>query len=225
MKARAAAAWRHLRAALVLAHVVVLLLFALPNPGVALDRSAWRSPNVQHELEAWSGRLSALGVDVARPQLEERLYRLLVRWGALRAELLAPTELYQRYAGIRQPWTMFAAPNRHPARLELEVEVQGAWQTIYVARSDEHDWQATLLDHDRMRAVVFRHTWPQFAGTHQHLCRWLARRAARDFPEATRLRARRYRARTPTPEEARAGVRPEGRYEQVILLPIPRDPQ
>lgn len=207
--------WRQVRAVLVLLHVVAVLLLALPNPGSALNRRAWRTPAVQLELKRWSERLTAVGVETTPKAFEKWLYGVAKSWYETRRAMLAPFEPYRRYLGIRQPWTMFAAPQRFPGRLEIHIRDQGDWRPIYIARSDEHDWQATLLDHDRMRAAVFRYTWPQYAPTHKHLAKWLARRALEDHPEAKYIRVRFRFQRSPTPDELRDGVEPKVEYQQV----------
>lgn len=216
MKDRLRRAWPHLRAALVLAHITVVLFFALPNTGAMMNRRAWQTRAVQLEMKTWAERLTALGLPHTQRQLEDRLYGGLKEWNVVRSELYAPLAPYHRYLGIRQPWTMFAAPHRFPARLEIDIFEATGWRPIYVARSDEFDWQATLLDHDRMRAAVFRYQWVHYEGSYRELARWLAGRAARDFPEALQIRVRLYRTTSPTPQQVKDDAVPEGKYERVL---------
>lgn len=220
MKDRLQAIWPHLRAVLIIVHVVAILLFALPNPGSALNRRAWKTPAVQLEMKRWSERLTSMGRPTTPPQLEDELYAVAKRWYDLRAGLLEPFSPYHRYLGIRQPWTMFAAPHRFPARLEVHIEVDGKWKPVYIARSDEHDWQRTLMDHDRMRAATFRYIWPQYNGDYRHLANWLAKAAARDFPEAKRARIRWLRRRSPSPKQVREDDQPRGSYERPVTVDL-----
>lgn len=196
--------WPHVRAWLIVLHVVAITLQALPAPGGAMSRSAWKDPTVQDEIAIWAERLGTTPAD-----LEERMWRLGSSWMDVRRSLLTPFQPYYRYAGTAQSWRMFVAPHRYPARLHVEVHQGGAWRPVYVARSREHDWLRRELDNDRMRSAVFRYAWPAYARSYKELVDWLADRAAEDFPEARAVRVRFAKARTPTPAEARAGVEPE----------------
>ena len=52
-------------------------------------------------------------------------------------------------------------------------------------------------------------------------CAWLATRAAVDFPDATRLRVRYFKYRSPTPQEVRAGDIPDGAFQQDKMINLP----
>ncbi|MCA9572454.1 MAG: hypothetical protein KC656_31660 [Myxococcales bacterium] len=106
---------------------------------------------------------------------------------------------------------MFVAPHVHPARLRVEVEDASGWHAVYEARSDEATWRRAFFDHFRMRSVTFRYAWPPFRKPYDAFAAWLADRAADDFPDATRVRVSYTKRRSPSPEEVRAGTRPEGR--------------
>jgi hypothetical protein len=212
------AAWPHIRATLVLAHVAGVLLLALPSLRAALDRSAFHDPTVQAELEAWALRFRSLGFDAGAGELEERAYGIAVAWARTRETLVAPFEPYRRYVGIRQPWVMFVAPQRYPARVEVEIEEAGRWRTIFRERSAEHAWRRELFDHDRLRAALFRYAWDAYGATYRELAEWIGTEVAKDFPSADRVRVRMFRFRTPSPEEASAGAAVEGTYEREIVL-------
>ena len=218
--------WPHLRALLILMHVVTVVLMALPSPEGGMNRKAWADPTVQGEFEAWAGRLSAMGIVTTTSELDDSLWKLAVAYMARRKAVLAPLQPYYRYCGTDQPWRMFVAPHRNPARLHVEVEVQGAWQTVYVARSRDYRWMANYLDSERFRAALFRYAWIQHQSTYRRFGEWLARHAATDFPEATRLQTWWERFRTLPPEQIRAGKRMDGKKEQELIYeldPIRRD--
>ena len=108
--------WPHVRAALVLLHLVAVVALAIPSLRAGLDRGSWADPTVQDEFRAglrdskWSRRRS-----------RSRRGRFAQRWSRLHEAMTAPFEPYRTYLGVRQPWVMFVAPHRYPARLEIEI--------------------------------------------------------------------------------------------------------
>lgn len=214
--------WPHVRAVLIALHVVAITLQALPSPGGAMKRSSWREPTVQGELAAWTDRLNALGWKGDQQHLEQDLWDFASEFVKVRRRVLAPFAPYYRYAGTFQSWRMFVAPHRHPARLHIEVHRRGAWEPVYVARDAQHDWLAPKLDHDRLRAQVFRLSWPAYKTTYSRFVDWVARQAASDFPDATRVRVRFWRYRTPSPAEVRSGAEVPGRWVLVQVRSLGR---
>lgn len=216
-----ARAWPHLRAGLVAAHIGAVIVLAIPEAsGVPQSREAWKNPTVQAELVAWADRLTELGIDTDAPTLEDDVYEAARTWTELVTTVRAPVQPYATYLGVRQSWRMFVAPHRYPATLHVELEQDGRWQPLYDARSHAHGWRADQLDHVRVRAVLFRYGWSRYARHYQAFARWLAARAAHDFPSATRVRIQMEHFRTPTPQEARAGTIPAGTLEQTIVLEL-----
>ncbi|MEM7158202.1 MAG: hypothetical protein AAF799_35500 [Myxococcota bacterium] len=208
-------AWPHVRALLVALHIVAVLLLAIPDAGgVALERASWKNPTVQAELSAWAERLSTLGYHTDTATLEGDVYAVAKSWTGTLKALRVPVRPYSDYLGVRQTWRMFVAPHRHPATLHVDIEEDGQWRPIHVARSDEYDWRRGQLDHPRMRSMLFRYGWKRYDRYYRGLTRWLATQAAGDFPQATRVRIRMYGFRTPTPEEVRADAIPEGKFKQ-----------
>ena len=96
--------------------------------------------------------------------------------------------------------------------LEFRILEDGRWRTIYQARSPEHRWMAQELDHDRFRSAVFRYGWSHHRVHYRQFAQAYGRRALAEFPEAEAFEARFYKYRTLSPEEARAGLDPDGRY-------------
>lgn len=215
--------WPHLRALLVLAHLVAVGLLAIPDArGVAVSRSAWTSPSVQAELEAWAQRLRGVGYTGDAARLQTEVLGAAESWNALVQTLQVPVRPYADAVGMRQSWRMFVAPHRYPALLHVDLMEEGQWRPLYVARSDEHDWRAAQLDHVRTRGVIFRYAWPGFGGHYRSLARWIARRAGEDFPDAERVRIRYYDYRTPSPAEARAGTVPAGEFRDTADVALSR---
>lgn len=214
----------HLTATLVLLHLVAVTLMAIPAPGGGMARSSWKDPTVQAELQAWHQTLSPLlpGVDAA--QFEEGLYAFASRYMKARGAVLKPFAPYYRYAGTVQSWRMFVAPHRYPARLRIEVERGGAFETVYLARDAEADWLASHLDHDRWRSAIFRFAWKSYRRHYEAFGRWVADRAREDFPDATRVRLSFDKYRTPSPEEVREDRRPPAERILERTLPLGERP-
>lgn len=211
----------HLLGIFVIYHLAALVLQALPDPGVGLKRSAWQEPTVQQEFRVWAGFFSRFGREVTVDELQRRLWEIAQAVTSTRKALVRPFAPYVDYVGMRQPWRMFVAPHRFPTSLVIDVrEGDGPWRTIFVERSNEHTWRRAIFDHDRMRAALFRYGWPEYNGTYRDLGRFIARKAAADFPEATQVRVRMLKRRSPTPEEVRAGQIPEGDYRQELVIAL-----
>jgi hypothetical protein len=210
----------HLLAILILLHLLAITLVALPSLGGGMNRQAWQDPTVQGEIAVWVDRLNGCGVEVTPQGLEDILWETAVRYDAVRQTGLAPFQPYYFYCGTYQAWGMFAAPHRFPTRLHIDVEKEGAWHLVYVERDPEHGWLRARLDFSRMRPLMFRHGWPGYEEDYQSFAHWVARQAARDFPEASRVRLRLYKYRTPTPAEVRQQQRPEGEFINPVILPL-----
>jgi hypothetical protein len=197
--------WHHLRAAFVLFHLFAMCALATPDLGGGLSRKAWKQATVQRELKTWAGRFGE------EPEaFEERIWGIALGYTRWRERLLWPVQPYKKYFGVRQRWRMFAAPDRRPARYEIDIRQDGEWKPIYRSRSDEHAWRRRLFDHDRMRNRLYRATWPNHRRLYRRFCNWVAYEAAHDFPEASKVRVRRFRYDTPAPDDR---SEPEGRYE------------
>lgn len=193
-----------LTAAFLAFHLVAVTLCALPAPDAALNRAAWSDPTVQEELAGWQARLGFR--DPKR--FQDGLYALAARAVSVRNALVAPFARYYDHLGTFQSWQMFVAPHRHPARLRIDVEERGRWRTVFRESDPAARWLARELDDTRFRSVIFRLAWPGYRDDRERFADLLARRAARDFPGAGRLRMVFSRAESPTPEQARRGEEP-----------------
>lgn len=188
---------------------------AIPAPGGGMSKSAWADPTVQGEFQAWTDRLNDMGAELTVEELEDQLWTLASAYMEKRNAVLKPLQPYYRYTGSTQSWRMFVAPHRYPARLHIELEESGEWRPIYVARSDEYTWRRKQLDHDRMRAAIFRMSWRPYRKVWTSFTEWAADRAAQDFPSATTLRLKFFKYRTQTPEEASSGAELDGKWIQL----------
>jgi len=225
--------WPHLRGALILLHIVAVVLAATmcsegdaasttasPSLRGGMQRPAWADPTVQAELDGWYAVATSAGVRVSRQGFEDALWRAAVRLMDTRRALLAPLAPYHHYCGTDQSWRMFVAPQRFPSRLWIEVEQAGEYRPIYIARDPAHTWNAAILDHDRMRTLIFLMGWPAYDDTYARWVEWVARQVAVDFPDATRLRTRYARQRSPTPAEARRGAAAEVTFRRTEVVEL-----
>ncbi len=213
--------WPHVRAVLVALHVGAITLLALPVPDGAWDRAAWQQPTVRQEMYHWSDALNAVGLQITPEQLEDRLWHLANRYASARDSVLAPFGPYYEYCGTFQGWRMFSGPQMFPAALHIDVSEAGAWRPVFVERDPRYAWLARELDSYRFRALRFRlQSSAGFGSDYDRFARWLAVRAATDFPGADRVRVRLFRYRLRTPVEVRAATPVSGEFEQEIVLPL-----
>jgi hypothetical protein len=208
---------------LVLLHLLAITLMALPAPGEGMIRAAWKDPSVQAEFAAWTERCNHLGLHVTEQEFEDRLWTVASTYMAARQGILAPFEPYYETCGTLQSWRMFAGPHRYPGRLRVDVEEEDMWRPVYVQRDSGHSWLSDKLDHYRFRPVLYRFSWYQYLEGYddfRQFAAWIAARAAIDFPRATRVRVALDRVRTPSPEEVRKDVRPEGIRDPEVILDL-----
>jgi len=210
----------HFKAALIALHLVAITLQAMPAPVGAMRKAEWKDATVQDELAVWTHRLNGWGVSWTQQELEDHAWTVAGKWLATRRTVLEPFAPYYRYCGTHQSWRMFVAPHRYPSRLHIDIRTGSEWTPVYVGRDPELDWHAGWLDHDRMRSVVFRFGWKSYRRSYRQFADFMAGHAAVEFPDATHVRLRMYKQRTPSPEEVRLGELPEGKFHSVRVLPL-----
>ncbi|MBS2031702.1 MAG: hypothetical protein JST54_27645 [Deltaproteobacteria bacterium] len=215
--------WTLVKASALLAflvfHIVAITVRALPAPDGAMDRSTWSDPTVQQEMSAWTERLGQLGIKLSSNQLQDALYVVAGKILSARDTLVSPFGRYYDWCGTFQSWQMFVAPHRHPARVRVDVQEHGVWRTVFRERDPNATWLASELGDTRFRSLFFRVSWPNFRGMLERIADYVARRAAVDFPDATRVQLVLSRAETPTPDEVKRGELPR----EVDDTPVVRD--
>jgi len=205
--------WEHIRGVLVLLHILAVVLMALPAPEGAMRRDAWEDPTVTAEFEAWTERLRQVGYETTTEELKSELFTVAQDFTEIRKTVLTPVEPYARYLGTQQSWRMFVAPHRFPTRLHVEIKREGSdWETVSIYQDPVYRWKAEVFEHDRFRSALFRYGWKSYGRARKLFNQWLAREAAEDFPEATHLRTRWYKYKTPTPEMVQSGEEFEGKF-------------
>jgi len=104
---------------------------------------------------------------------------------------------------------MFVAPLRNPSRLQVRVRQDRRWRVVYEGRHPEHTWLGYVFDHDRMRSAIFRYGWPgKYKRDWAAFAKWVAGRAAIDFPDADRIELRFASFKTPSPTQVRSAEVP-----------------
>ncbi len=203
--------WPHVRAALVTIHLVAIVIAAIPAPVGGMSRRAWSDPTVQDEFRAWGARLG-----VEPKKLEDFMWDLGTRWMGLRRKVMRWVWPYLEVTGTDQPWRMFVAPHRHPSRFQVQVRTADAdFETLFEERSSEYRWRETFFEQERLRSILFRYSWNEYSGDARRTCEWLAREIFVERPDAVEVRCRYWKARSPSPREAREGAEMEGRWTQV----------
>lgn len=207
-------AWPHVRAGLVALHVVSLVVLSLPDAGAVHDPARWKTDNARADLRQMAQRLRGWGWDIDEHGLERALWSAGDAYLRVQQPVAAPFEVYAELTGSRQGWTMFASPQRHPAELHVDVEQGGRWQPLYRPHSDAHAWNRDQFEHNRFRKFLGRFARGFRRQHYDEAARWVAAKAAREHPEASRVRVRLWRYGTLPPDRVRAGQRPsDGRYE------------
>ncbi len=207
--------WPHLRALLILVHLLSIVLLSLPASPRLSDRSYWDMPRQQREMEAWSNRL---GLD--QEEFESFVWHNTQRYVAARKWLSRPFLRFADYAGTRQGWSMFSNPRLTTGRFEVEVEVEGQWHLIFRPRDSEADWNRSQFDHNRVRKLLGRLAVKPQQPAYNELATWIAKSVAADYPQATRAKVTLLTWQSLPPEQVRAGKKPvehRTRYQEFTL--------
>ena len=113
--------WPQFRAALIAAHLLAVVLKAIPAPEGAMNKRDWANPTVQGELKMWTQTLNGAGLSVTQAELEDQLFALAKGYMTVRNGVMTPFRPYHRYFGADQNWRLFVAPHMYPSRLSIEV--------------------------------------------------------------------------------------------------------
>jgi hypothetical protein len=206
--------------AFVTAHVVAVTLLAFPAPEGAMDRADWKGPLAQEEFQSWADSLTSWGADVSSAELEDWLWGVAQGYMSVRETLLWPFRPYYSLCGTSQGWRMFVGPNLYPSHLHIDIEENGKWRPVYIERDPDHNWLGDKLDHEHFRTAIFTMIFFEYHRHYAQFARWVARHAARSWPEAARVRVRVYKYRTPGPTEVRENRRPPGQFVQEVELSL-----
>jgi hypothetical protein len=188
--------WRHARAGLVLLGLLGAATMVPPDSGRWGDRKVWRAPHNREQFKRWSQLLGKAGVRVSARDLEATAWRWARRTVAVWAPVQRPLRPFAAQLGFAQGWSMFSNPQTHPARLHIDLDRGMGFEPLYVSRSATLDWRSQQFDHNRMRKFIGRIARTGDETLYNDFARWVAVQARQDFPDAVRLRVRRYRWQT-----------------------------
>lgn len=227
--------WQHLLAAFVLFHVVGAVLMAAPSPEGSLRRSAWKEPTAQAEFHAWAEGVRSMGIDVTDKEFEDFLWDVGKKYVDIKKTILTPYAKYAHYSGARQGWRMFVAPHRNPSTINVDIELPTddgtyQWKNVYGSETGllgpDHDysgqWRSRQFRHNRVAKTIFLSGWKFRRNRYREFAHWIAEMAAKDFPNAKRVRIRMFRFKTLTPEEVMAGKVEEGRFHNTRTFDLDR---
>lgn len=195
--------WPHIRALLIGLHLFVIVLLSLPSSHRLGDRAHWNKPAQQADLARWAG---TLGVEPKR--LDAFVWKWTQRYVALRKSVSRPFLKLVDYTGTRQGWTMFSGPRRRTGRYDVEVEVDGEYQSVFRTQDGAATWNRRQFEHNRLRKLMAKLTSHPQLPAYSEFTRWVAGRVAEDFPRATRCKVTLYTWKTLDPAEHRAGEIP-----------------
>lgn len=201
-------AWKHLRAILVLAHITTMVLVAIPAPVGGTNRATWKNPTAQIEFAAYARMLR-----VSPEDFEENLYKLAIFWMDFREIYTRPVWPYIRITGTDQPWRMFVGPDRFPPRFQVQMRTAASdYVTLYEERSSQFEWHEEFFRQERVRSYVYRYAWPEYSNHVHQNCSYLARRVFAEKADATAVRCRYWRQKSPSAAEviAKTPLEPGG---------------
>lgn len=208
----------HILAIAIALHLIAVILKALPAPEGGMNREDWKNPTVKAEFASWNSMLRHVGWTGTQAELEEHLWVLAKGTMNIRNKLLEPFDLYYHYVGADQNWRLFVAPHMYPSQLHIDIMEHGEWKSVYRPFGEkEQRWQANLLENGRFRPSIFRYAWPRYKKQYTAFAVYLAKQAARDFPQATEIQVQWWNYASPSPEQVRNGTEIRGSYKNALL--------
>jgi len=190
--------WRErLRTYLLAGYVLLCLVFTLPGGSRFVNRDVWDSPHNRDQFTQWAATLNQLGFDVSAGAMKQWLWGFTRRYVRAHSELMRPLRWLPEQLGFGQSWRMFSNPQTTPSRLWVEIDDGNGFEAIYVARSTQHTWQQPFFEHHRVRKLLGRIGRGGRDAAYNALASWVAKRAFREYPQASKVRVRIYTWTTP----------------------------
>jgi len=173
-----------IRAGLITVVVMIHGFVAAPLPR-SISAHDMRGDVAAEELDRWSEILGSVGIEATPDEVADlalKTGRVIVKW---RNAIVTPIRPALRLTGTGQGWGLFTYPDTRPRRLIMRGRTaNGDWQLLYRTLDTEHDWNAELWRHRRLRAptdTLSRKTRP--GGVYKNFVDYAAARAFEDFPE------------------------------------------
>ena len=189
---RAGRWWPHLRAGLLCLFVGGNLLQAIPFPRKPIEpdeRATWRT----HDVHLWYGWLAPTGLVGSEEAFREHVIDAYLALKEAGDWIQAPVRPYFKAIRSTQQWGLFAVVAEMPERLVIDVEIDGQWRRISARLVPGQSWEAERLKYRRVRGTWDTVKEDEPSPLYDAFCRWVARLAFADHPQATRVRVRRER--------------------------------
>lgn len=178
----------HLRAAAVVVYVLMVVLYALPAPGLVLNKRKFRHPVARDWFARVAGWSTAAGRPMTPAEVSDVAWSIGTDARHLRRRAVRPFAPIVERFGLQQGWHMFASAPARVGVMEVAVEQDGAWRTVYAPLRADARWSAGLLEHSRVRSYTSEFGLRRHKERLPRFTRALALRAAADHPGATALR-------------------------------------
>lgn len=190
----------NLRSALVLLHVTIVCIAAVPTSRGSASREQLATPAARTELRLWGGRLG-----VSPESLANFALQLADSWDRAYAHVFRPIAPYLAITGTYQPWAVFIAPNRWPSRFQISVHRSHTplteLQIVFEEGSAEYAWHGRALSQERGRVYFELEQWPRFSFLGPSVCKWAARHLFEERKDIDSVHCRTYRAPARSPEQ------------------------
>ncbi len=165
-----------------------------------VSESGFNRPESKEELRRWGALVEAVGLDLDEEDLKAGLL-LWSHWttDTLRAPLVHTRSL-RKNLGFGQSWALFASPETHPNRLQVEAKVNGEWQLVFRRLDSEHQMMASQISFRRVRGV-HDGVGSRPGKIYRIFCRFIARGVFARLPAADEVRVAMYRSHTTPPHQ------------------------
>lgn len=146
-----------------------------------------------------------LGRPVSPDEVRDRAWGVASGWADLHGKLRGPFSPYYACCGTDQMWRLFAAPDRAPSRLSIDVRQGERWTVVYRELDPSLDWRSATVRSHRVRGISHLFADTGDRERLQQFAQWVGSMAKEDFAGATAVRLRYDRGPLPTPNQLRAG--------------------
>lgn len=212
--------WPHLRAVLIVVHVVGVFVYAMPSVKTIGKKKVWESERSQKSFARWTQRLNGIGFNLEEKSLQSGLWSVAQGYLKTRKRAMKPYRKYIKTFGLHQGWRMFANPKTHPSILIIEIEEEGVFRKIFVTRSETYNWNKKKFDHHGFRKFCGRIPVKPRSKRYNALVKWLTKNLPKDFPEATRFRISIQHWRSPRAFKRRSGDYDKGKIEAERIVAL-----
>ncbi|MCB9684757.1 MAG: hypothetical protein H6738_14850 [Alphaproteobacteria bacterium] len=200
---------QHLLAVFVAFHLTAMVVVSFPAPSRSLLADE-PSASARELLAPWVAAGARVGLD------EDAVRGVARGWSEGVRAVHGAFYPYTHYLGALQGWTMFGHITAESALPEIEMQRDGRWEPVYVARSTEHAWRRSLFDHDRVRTWLHEAGWKGHSKGWSTFADWALREVSADFDGVEAVRVQFVPVHIPDPVDLRVSRSLEvGRPERV----------